>query len=350
MPDATLNGGEFKRLVDAVKRFPSIGSFLGSDLINLEVGKKHAVASTFGVVVSRASIPAEGDLTLSAVDERALVPFTAICRPKSAVVIRNTEKLLQFRTRGREISSPIADGKSHVIRPLEGSPHMLVTEDLAKKVAYLAQIAMNDSSRPELCCVMLYNGQIMACDQKAVAVLKCLVPLAGRVALPLTLAKAIQKGDLLYTGAKETVLVSGIGKYAVPSPIKAQKDFPVDKLMRLATVEKTTVALVNGSHLKSALEECGACLGNIARNEVVVQLKFGNGKLELWAQNGGIKFRRRLPVKEKTAAELNLPLDEALHAANLFEASQVTVSKGQNGETFLTMKSGWCLFPRWKAK
>jgi hypothetical protein len=350
MSEAIINGGTFKALIDAVQRFPGVGSFVGSDLINLQLVGKELVASTYGIVISRSVVEGAGVLPLIAVDERALSPFSALCTGKSDVTIKVTDKTVQFRTRSREITSVNTTGTNHVIPSITGVNPLHISEQVATKISYLAQIAMNDASRPDLCCVMLCDGEIMACDQKAVAVLKCALPSVARTALPLPIAKEIRKGDQLYTGTKHTVLHSGIGQYAMPSPIRAQKEFPTDRLKKLAEVVKTPVALVSGDKFKEALEECSACLGNIARNEVVVQLSFQGSKLELSAKNGGIKFRRIVPVKEKTNAELNVPLEEAMNASALLAGKVITVSQGANGEAFLKVPDGWVMFPRYSAK
>lgn len=352
MSETKVNGAAFKLLIDAVKRFPSVGGFVGSDLINLQVSKDGTKlqASTFGVVVSRGTVDAVGEMPLIAVDERALIPFAGLCDSKSNVVIKVSDKVVQFRTRNREITSANVTGQDHQIPPLKGIVPLIISETVAVSIAYLAQIAMNDSSRPELNCVMLSNGDAMASDQKAVVSLKLAVPYTGRTALPVPIAKAIRAGDRLYSGAKETILISGIGQHAMPSPVRAQKEFPVSKIASLSALEKTGIAVIAGDKLKSALEECGACLGNIARNEVVVKLAFKNGELELSAQNGGIKFRRMVTVKEKMAADVYLPLEESLNAAALMNEKLITVSQGTNGATFLSFKSGWALFPKWTVK
>lgn len=348
MSKAIFVGKEFKSLISAVTRYPSIGSFAGAELINLRVGKNIAIATTSGVALSKAKIHAEGELPLIGIGIRELSAFAGICHDTAKVYIEIKEKQLSIKSKGREIVLPLADGHINKLPEIAGDG-IVITKEIADRISYLAQIAYNDTAKAELNCVMLTAaGQAIAVNQKAIASLKCGAINEGKVALPILLAKGLSKGDTVYPGVKETVVKSGIGVYCAPSPVQAQKSFPVEAVQRYGETKRDILATLEGAKLAAAVVECNAILGQITRTEVVVTLLIGTDKLEVLAENGSVKFRAVVPLLSgKQETELKVPIEEMLHAS-VFLGKQTTIAKGKNEEVFMSFAAGWTMFPRWR--
>src|SRR5215471_15842810 len=141
-------------------------------MVNIVVRNGHAVCSHLGVVLARASLPIEGDLPLIAVDERLIVPFASQHSDAAKIIIESNEKEISIRARGRKINARFKEGTEQPIPKIdtEGIP---ITPMLAERVGYLAEVAFSDASRPDLCCVMvLPDGRAMACNSRAIVVLK----------------------------------------------------------------------------------------------------------------------------------------------------------------------------------
>jgi hypothetical protein len=350
---ASVAGKDLKALVTALTRFPSIGAFAGSELIHFRVGKGFLQASSMGVVISRARIQAKGQTPCVAVDSRALGNFTSGFPDNCRVTIDVDENSLAFSHNDRQIKTALIVGQQHSIPKMmgvEGVIEVDVTAEIAERVGYLAGIAYNDNSRPEVNCVLLAgDGRAMAMNQKAVAVLKCHNGgVSSRVALPVPLAQVLVAGDMVWAGPKETVVRSGICRYCMPTPTKAQKSFPVESIDQFAKTEREVVCTCNGQQLKDCVSECSSILSQLARTEVVVSLTIGPGKLELFAKNAGVEYRGAVGLKtSKLETDLTVPLEEMTHIAQ-FLPDEVTLSRGKNGETFVSCKDGWAMVPRFK--
>lgn len=344
MSEAKIAGADFKAVIAAVSRFPTIGTFVDSDKVNIVIANGVLQASTFGVVVSRAEVPAEGDVELCGTDERTVVPYASTVVGQSPVTMVSDGKTIRLRTRNREIMLGSLKGRNNEIPEVSGAM-LKVTDDVGKKLGYLSEIAMSDQSKPQLCCVMVAADKLMAVNQKCVAVLDCKVPEhKGKTALPVPLLNQLKKGDVLTVG-ENTVLKSGIGLYCMPSPTAAQESFPVDTVEKIGKQKKEQIAAIVGDRLVSAFEECATCLGNVSRTEMVTTLTFKKGKMELVAQNGGVQFRRVIAVDVTQEATMILPLEEALHAIPMLKDKDIRVFRGANGEAFLSFKDGWAMFP-----
>src|ERR1700739_2113624 len=107
MLSAYLTGKNFRALISAVSKFPTIGSFAGADVINLEVREGRAVATTCGIVLSRARVPADGELKLIGLERRTVEAFAGIC-PETAKlsIVSNGSKDVLIKFKGREINPP----------------------------------------------------------------------------------------------------------------------------------------------------------------------------------------------------------------------------------------------------
>ncbi len=350
MSEAKIQGADFKAVIAAVSRFPCIGAFVDSDKVNIVISGGVLQASTFGVVVSRAEVPAEGDIELCGTDERTVVPYASAVVGTSPVTMLSDGKTIKLKTRNRELTLGTLAGRNNEIPKIKGAT-LKVTPEVAEKLGYLSEIAMSDQSKPQLCCVMVNGGKLMAVNQKSVAQLSCDISgHTGRTALPVALLTGLKKGDVLTVGT-DTVLKSGIGVYCMPSPLEAQKSFPIETVDKIGKQEKQQIAGIDGDKLQSALEECATCLGNVSRTEVLATLNFKLGKLILTAQNGGVIFKRVIPVETSaTEASMILPLEEALHAAPMFKGQNVRAFQGKNNEAFLSFDGGWVMFPTWSAK
>lgn len=346
MSEAKIEGGNFKAVIAAVSRFPTIGTFVDSDKVNIVIANGVLQASTFGVVISRAEVPAEGEIELCGTDERTVVPYASAVVGQSPVLMVSDGKTIKLRTRNREIMLGSLVGRNNEIPKVKGAT-LKITDDVGKKLGYLSEIAMSDQSKPQLCAVMVSAEKLMAVNQKAVAVLDCKIPEhKGKTALPVPLLSQLKKGDVLTVG-ESTLLKSGIGLYCMPSPTAAQESFPVEAVEKLGKQKKDQIAGVVGDRLVSALEECSTCLGNVSRTEMVTTLNFKKGKMELIAQNGGVVFRRIVAVDISLEASLILPLEEALHSIPMIQGKDVRIFSGQNGEAFISFDDGWLMFPTW---
>lgn len=350
MTVAKFSGKEFKRLISAVSKYPSIGNFAGADLINLEVVDGRATATTFGVVLSRARVPAEGELALVGLERRTVEAFAGICPDSAKLTIsRNGTKEVLIKFKGREISPPVLDGQRHKIPAIKGVGGIKITTKLAERLAYLSSMAYNDSSKPELCCVLLSAaGRAMAANQRAVGCMRS-PRLPGSVAAPLPLARALGAGDVLFAGTKETLVKSGCAVYSMPSPTRAQKDFPVEMILGFGKVAKTPLASCSGPKFVSAVTECASCLGQLARTEVAADIQLANGKMTITASNGGAKFQAALPVQCEQEATVKVPL-ESLVQVMPFVTEKVNLAVNKTGDVFLDLDVGWAMFPCWKAK
>lgn len=352
MPETVrMIGKDLKSLIRAVMRFPSVGSFAGSELVSLQVKNGWAIASTFGVILSKARVPAEGELELVAGDERALEPFIGGCSDTVKVVIEADEKVLKIRGGKRDSTIARCKGTDHQLPKLKdvgGVEQFTVSKEIAQKVGYLAEVAYSDASKPEICAVMLAgDGRAMAVNQKCIASLKLQNNGVGRVAIPLPLAKILTEGDQVYVSPKETMIRSkGPAWYVMPSPVIAQKSFPVDSVTKFEKVGKEPVLTCRGDLLALAIQDCNACLSGISRTEIVITFESGNG-LELTAENGGTRFHRTVRAAVSKQATMKVPLEELLHLIP-FMQDELQLSVGtKNGETFLSFKDGWAMLPRW---
>lgn len=347
MSRAIFASNDFKRLVAALTRFPSVGSFAASELINLTVADGHATATSFGVVMSKMRIRAEGELALVGMDERLVNNFASVC-PDNAKVLLLADKEIKLRCKNKEAIIPITKGQHHKLRPLVDVDYFDVTETIAKRLSYLTNIAFSDASRPELCCVMMDNGHAMAINQKAAAMLVC--PSNVRVAVPLPLARVMSKGDTLWMGKEETVLKSQGAYHAMPSPVAAQQNFPVKTILGYDKATYTSIATCKGNVLAQAIIECDTVLGQIARTEVTLELNIGE-KIELAARSGGARFRTVIaPKSVKEECQLKLPMQEVMSASSFLTDETVLIGRGKHNEVFFKFKDGFVLFPSFKDK
>jgi hypothetical protein len=343
-----LSGKDYKFLIAAVTRFPSVGSFAGSETINLQAADGKLAATTFNMVLSRARVAVEGELPLVGVNERTLAAFASVCSESAKVSITVSGKVISVRSRRREITTPILEGQKHKIPQLKDITGLKITKEIASRVVYLAEVAFTDSSRAELCCVMLASGgQAMACNQNSVGVLDISYK-GGAIAIPISLAKILQAGDTLYVGARETVVRSGGAVYSMSSPVKAQKEFPIALVKQYGKMAREEVATVSGVKLAEVVAECNTCLGALARTAVRPRLSVAEDKLEVSGTNSGVKFRAVLPLLGKAAREqvFHVPLESMVHVA-AFLGKRVVLAAGKHGELFLRLDRGWVLFPAW---
>jgi hypothetical protein len=251
------------------------------------------------------------------------------------------------RSRNREISTPILEGQRHKVAQLKDIEGLRISKEVASRVVYLSELAFSDSSRAELCCVMLSNGQVMAANQNTIGLLKVSGG-AGSVAIPLTLAKILSPGDMLYAGTRETVVKSNGVVYTMPSPVKAQKEFPIAQIRQYGKQAREEIAFCLGSKLGEVVAECNTCLGSLARTAIRPRLSLNEDKLELTATNSGVKFRAVLPLlgtATKTQV-FHVPLESIVHVA-AFMGKKVSLAAGKHGELFLGVGDGFVMFPSW---
>jgi hypothetical protein len=311
-----------------------------------------AKASAFSVVLSLAEVPGMGDLPLMGIDERILVPFASVCREKSPVKIEVRGQVVQFKCKNKEITVPLRTGKDNQLPSLQGAQHIDITTDIAKKIVFLSNIAFNDSSRAEMCCVMLVaDGRAMACNQKTIAALKCHSGGSTNIALPLPLAKILSNGDRISVTTTESVVKSGIAHYAMPCPIKAQNEFPIALVEKFSSLDREIIAVCDSKSFTNAVAEALTCLGSMNRMELLLQLNISGEKLELKTESGGAKFRVVIKLKEqKEEGQLKLPLEYTSQACQFLKDDDLSLARGKNRETFLLSGDAWAVFPEWKER
>ena len=348
MNKLTVPGAVLRGVVSAACKFSSTGGFGGADLLHLEVKGGKLIAAMSTAVFSRVRVDCEGELNLIGIDRRVLESFVSIGGNKKISIAVDGAKLV-LSSRSREAEIPVAEGVKYNAPVLKGLPAIKLSKNLAARIAYLAEIAFGDSSRPELCCVLLDGKEAMSCNQRTVAVMDT-ASSHEKIAVPLLLAKQAQEGDILYPGAKETTLRSGPATYTMSTPAKAQKDYPLAAVHMLGKQTKQPSITVDGEKLSAAIADCSACLSVLARTETVAHLAVVNGKLELTASNGGAKFRAMIPAASQSESEdtFTAPLDGFMSVLPFLEGP-VGLAIGEHQDTFLVLKSGWVLFPAWNA-
>lgn len=345
---ATLTGKDFKALITAVRRFPSVGSFAGAGVVNLTAVAGKLTATHLGVATARARVPVEGDLPLTGVDERVVDGFAPLCADTSKVVLSREDNTLMIKCKDREVRPIVAEASAeHKIPSVKGMDGIEISEEIAPRIAYLSDVAHSDTSRAELCCVMLTaDGEIIASSQTIIAVLKG-SKLSANVAVPLVLAKSLLKGDVLYPGPRETVVKTEIATYSMAAPVKAQAEFPIGKIKEFGKSKTSECAVVDGTKLAAALADCNSCLSKLAPLDIILDLTFGE-KLELSAANGPTVFRAPVPLlASKKEVKFRAPLTEIIKISAFLNEDKVVVARGEHGDMFMRLAVGWIWFPAW---
>jgi hypothetical protein len=350
----SMTGKEFSALIQGSTKFPSIGLFGGSEMVNLRVAKGYAVCTTLGVVLSRSSLPVQGELPLIAVDERLITPFANQHTEATKVTIDVNDTNIIIRARGRKIEAAYKEGTDQPF-PKITAEGIEITPSLAERVGYLSNVAFSDLSRPDLCCVMILpDGRAMACNSRAIVVLNCHAGHKQKIAMPLPLAKALVKGNTIFPGVKETAIKNGCAKYCMPSPSRALAEFPIEAIDSYAKIESSMVAVFKGSQMARAVTEADACMGALSRLEMVLKLSLANGKAAMTTENGSARYQTKMQSLKmvETEHDLNLPMEEMLRISPFLEKEEsVTVLLGnKNREAFLKFKNGWAMFPKWEKK
>jgi hypothetical protein len=348
--NATVSAVEFKSAIAAVTKFPSAGAFGGSEMVGVQVSKGQMTLSSQGVVLSQVTLDAQGDLELVGIDERALASFASVCRKKD--IVFEIDKGIATLSSGRVLKVATSVVSPHTLPDVKNVPTLEISSILAAKTAILAGVAYNDTSRPELTCVFLTtDGRAIAVDQKAFAVLSFgKTKMKNHVALPLALAKALEAGTIVYPAVEQTVIKTGRAFHCMPSPVAAQKNFPLTLVDQCAAhkAKAETVATCNGKKFVEVLADANSCLNAVARTEIELQVRNGKKGIVFEGQNGGAMFRAVVPsTMSGLAFDLSLPLERVIAATRAFsDAKEVKLAVGPNGETFVICNDEWNLFPR----
>ena len=347
-PRACFRGSDFKALVAAATRFPSIGSFADSQMVHLKVSDGVARATMCSIAAAAATVPAEGELPLLAIEERTLQGFASVVSDAAKVYIQAGADIRMWR-KGREVTVPLKQGTVYKIPKATGAKIKL-SADSAKRIGFLSSIAYDDQSKAELSCVMLTKeGYAYAVNQKTIAALKCEPCSDDRVALPVPISRVLSKNDVLYPG-KETLLRSGRGLYCMPSPLVAQKKFPLKEIRAYADLKRKAYATFDGSEFAEAVQESNSCLGQLSRVEVIAQISVEEDHIELVAESGGAIFRAtHVPVEKGIATTFKISLEELTHVA-AFLGKKTVLSRGDKGQVFLSSASGWAMMQVWTSK
>lgn len=344
----TMTGKDFKALVTGVTKFPTVGHFGGSEMVNLAVTGGKAQCTTLGVVLSRSMVPAAGELPLIAIDERLIGPFASLHGEATKVVIAYDDREVVIRARGRKITAPYREGTQQDF-PKTSGDGISVTESLGSRVRYLSEVAYSDLSRPDMSCVMVVpDGRAMACSSRCIAVLRCHSGHDKKIAMPLPMAKALNTGDTIFPGLKETVVKNGIAKYSMPSPLIALEQFPVSAIDAYGQTDTKVFATVKGSLIARAVLEADSCMGAISRLEMIVRIAAEDGKMVLTTENGSARFLTRFPAIKSVEGQVDLPMEEMTKICTFLSGEdKVVLSTGtKNNETMIKFRSGWVMFPK----
>jgi hypothetical protein len=345
-----LASKDFKALIAAVTRFETIGSFAGSEMVMLSGSKGKLIATSYGVVLSKAEVAAEGDLPLLALDERPLIQFAGTCSEAGDVSIDADEKIVALRFKKTVVRLPVKAGQEHKL-PARSEKGIELPSVLAKKIAYLSALAHADSSRPELCCVMLSGKRAISCSPKVFAMLSIDHEVTENAPIPLPLAKEMHAGDVLYPGKLNTTVISGIGRHCMPSLVKAVTDFPLGVVEKYAKTKRAALCTVSLDKLTNMVAQCDSILSVIAKIEIVLCFTLSKGRLALSAKNSNADFASSIQVKgqEVEEAEFHLPMDE-LQAALALGSDTVTLKSGEKGETYIILDGNdWLMFPAFRS-
>ena len=317
-------------------------------MINLMATGGELVATHIGVAISKVRIGAEGELPWTGVSEGILEGIVSLCTDTSKVTLRREGTVLLLKCRGREESTVALTANEELKVPsVKNLTGIEISDKIGPRVSYLAALAHSDTSRAELCCVMMTaTGELLACSPKVIASLKGR-KMSENIAVPLVLAKSLSAGDVLYPGPKSTVVKTAIATYSMPAPVKAQQNFPIAKIVEFSKSQTTKVASVAGEHFTSALEDCKSCLSRLSSDaEILVDLRFDDKGLALSAASGPTIFKA--PVSLITASNqtgsFRAPLEEML-ALIPFMTTDLSFERGEHDDLFIRMPVGWAWFP-----
>lgn len=346
-----IRGERFKRLVAAITKFPTLGSFAGSEMVNMSCDSGVLTATAVGVVMSVVTAKATGSIDLVAINERVLGNFAGVVADGAKVVLSRSGNEISLRCRKRVMLAPLMPGTQLTQPSIEKIAAVKISADAAAHLRYLADIAYNDSSRQEVCCVMLSKrGLAYAMDQKAVAVLRVPVGVSGPVPLPLPLARLVEAGNRLYADDTVTALRVGEAIYSMPTLTAARKGFPFGKVKALEATIADVVAIVDGMALAQAIDDCVKCLGNLARTEAVCSVDIPENTAEAYAAisaaNGGATFSTKAPLLQALIPfAYRVPL-ESLSRARPFMRGKLRMARSKYGDMFLQLDGcGWLMFP-----
>ena len=346
---------DFKALVAAVTKYPNVGAFAESEVVSISIANSIVTAVASGMVLARVRVAsAEGTTAVDpiGVSGKDMAAFASVCpEGKAAVKMWAEGNEVLFVCGNREFRTPLAAYKKYPVPVLKDLPAINVTKPVADAANYLSGLAFADTSRAELCCVLFTAaGQAIACDQRTLAVLKSPKLKAGTVAVPVTLAKALSTGDTLYVGPKDTVVKSGgMAEYSMPTLVKAQKEFPLAKILEIGKLPRKVIVSVDGAKLGAAVTECATALA--ARTETVSTLSVVGQNVTLRARNGGATYRQDFKAAGAATepASFTMPLESVVNTVP-FLTGKVDLSRGINGELFFESEGGWIQFSFWKEK
>lgn len=350
---AQIKASDFKALVDAVSKFPSIGGFSDSDTVNLVVANGVASVSIVGGVVSSfASVEASGAMPVIGLNDKLINGFANLCAGESLVNIEVIKNRIVLRCKHERAVQPYKKGVAHAppdVAKIEGAVKLPVTETIAAQMAYLASFAFGDQVQPELYCVYVHpSGHMLSFALSVGGVVKVAIKSKTGSAIPLPLAKELQKGDTLYAGTRHTVVYSGKSCYTMPTPVEASAKFPADMLLNFAKIPQTKVVECSEAALADAARKVLVCIGSLSsRDEIAVRAAIKDGRFELSGKSAGVSYSTVIRGASCLVdAVFYLPLIEL---SKVMETSgtdtQMSIAVGKVGkEVFLVFESSWIVF------
>jgi hypothetical protein len=339
---AVVAGKDFRDLTKAIGRFPG----WQVPIVNVSVSDGKLTATQMGMATAKVVVPAGGRLPWTGVDARVMDGIAALCTDTSKVILTRDESQISLKCLGREEKTAATEARADVKIPsVKDLTGIEISEEIAPRVAYLAEVAHSDTSRVELCCVMMTaTGELIACSPKIIAVMKG-QKMSENIAVPLMLAKVLITGDVLYLGPKVTIVKTAIAAYSMAAPVRAQIDFPIGKIVEFGKSKTSDVASMDGGKFVAALEDCKSCLSRLAPVDVIVDLAVSESEVQLSAASGPTVFKASIPLtKHKQMGTFRAPMAE-LVALLPFMADGVRMAKGEKEDLFLRVDAGWIWFP-----
>ena len=333
---AKVPSKNFRDLIRAVLKFPPSASVAASEVVHFSVNKGRARAHMAGVVVSTATVLGMHELDAFTADYRSLRAYAELLPEDATVDVEISQKENQVRLVCGELKLTLAYTLGSVLpKPKAPEPFMVVTEQTAKTLKWLASVAEKDESKPDMCCVYLKGGAAMAGNQKCISIVRTPGLPDIELPLPLQLCSVIEPGDKIAQVNGGLLLTSGCGISQVPYLVSSLK-FPVQVVERLEAAAGEEYGRCKASVMESVFKKSADCVARIPKVQAYLLMIFKAGKINIRATSQTAVFRTVMDGEVKKEGDLWLELPEAEEALAVFGGGDVVCRKlSPKGETAL---------------
>ena len=333
---AKIQSQNFKNLIKAILKFPPSASVAASEVVHFAVNKGRARASVSGVVVSTATVIGMRDLEAFTADYRSLRAYADLLPVDGTVDIEMSTKDNQVRMACGEQKLTLALTLGSVVpKPKMPEPFFIATEQTAKTLKWLASVAEQDESKPDMCCVYLKDGAAMAGNQKCIAIARTEGLPTDSIPLPLQLCSVLEPGDKLSKVTGGLLLSSGCGISQVPF-VTSSIQFPVAVVERLESAAGDIYGVCRASVMSDVFGESADCVARIPKSQAYLVMAFKDGKIQVKAQSQTASFRTVMDGKVEKEGDLWMDLPGAEEALSVFGSGDVICKKlTPKGETAL---------------